>query len=405
MRYLTCALLFVVTACAAPPNTLPSPPPAASTQNNAAVSTSAPTPTRVSNNPSPAQSTEPPLLVANVTATPRPSDQPTATPFVVPTAQPTRTPGTAQFTQLMQGGCCVNPSWLPDSASIVFIDKPNSDAPTGLYQIKIDAPNVSSLWREGIALYSSDFEYAQIPEQAGTRIVRASDGQAWRINNRGRTVQISPDRTRVVWTETRETFPIENRVSNIMLANIDGSEPKRVVQVLRGGVSGWLDNNRLLLNGRASRETNDSTIFVYDLRDGARTELVSAERIRLTALSREGSWLAYAITNDKDAARNGLWVTRTDGTAARKLDFFGPLQWRDDNRFVYVPFESETLEGDAKQSHAFFEYDVETNTSRMLTPPGIPFTIASGDWALSPDGKKIVLVNAADNNLWLWRFP
>ena len=298
----------------------------------------------------------------------------------------------------MDGGCCVNPSWLPDSARVVFIDKPAADARTGLYQVAIDKPMTSTLWTERIAFYTSDYAYAQIPEQAGTRVIRVRDGQEWRIKNGGRSVQISPDRTRLAWTETRETFPIENRVSNIMLANLDGSEPKRLLQVLRGGVNSWLDENRLLVNGRASRETIESTLFVYDVRDGSRTDIVRAERLRLTAPSRGGSWIAYAITNDADASRNGLWVVRSDGTGARKLDFFGPLQWRDDTHFIYVPFEMNA------PSHAFYEYDVVTNESRRLTPPDVPFKIASGDWAVSPDGAKIIFVNAVDNNLWLWQF-
>ena len=330
------------------------------------------------------------------TQTRAPTQTPAPTHTASPIPPPTRVP--AQLSQLMDGGCCVNPSWLPDSARVVFIDKPAADARTGLYQVAIDKPMTSTLWTERIAFYTSDYAYAQIPEQAGTRVIRVRDGQEWRIKNGGRSVQISPDRTRLAWTETRETFPIENRVSNIMLANLDGSEPKRLLQVLRGGVNSWLDENRLLVNGRASRETIESTLFVYDVRDGSRTDIVRAERLRLTAPSRGGSWIAYAITNDADASRNGLWVVRSDGTGVRKLDFFGPLQWRDDTHFIYVPFEMNA------PSHAFYEYDVVTNESRRLTPPDAPFKIASGDWAVSPDGAKIIFVNAADNNLWLWQF-
>lgn len=339
----------------------------------------------------PARATAVPTRRATNTPTRTPA--PTNTPE--PTAPPTRPP--AQLSQLMDGGCCVNPQWAPDSQSIRFIDKPNADAPAGLYEIALNAPMASVLWNERIAFYTSDFAYAQIPEQAGTLLLRVSDGTLVRIKNGGRSVQISPDRTRLVWTETRETFPIENRVSNIMLANIDGSAPKRILQTLRGGVSGWLDDNRLLVNGRASRETNESTLFVYDLRDESRTEIVSAERTRLTAPSRGGTWIAYVITNDADATRNGLWVARTDGTNARKLDIFGSLQWRDDTRFIYTPFEMDA------PSHSFYEYNVETGVSRRLTLSAQPFKIASGDWSVSPDGSKIVFVNAVDNNLWLWR--
>jgi len=210
-------------------------------------------------------------------------------------------------------------------------------------------------------------------------------------------VQLSPDRTRLVWAESRDTFRIENRVTNIMLANIDGSDATRVTQLLRGGVSGWLDDTHLLLNGRKSRDTEDSTLLVYNLADGSETEIVQAERLRLTAPSRDGSWLAYAIVNDEDPERNGVWVVRTDGTDLRKMPFFGAVQWRDDTHLIYTPFELDM------PTHSFYEYDVETGATRRLTPEDQPFKIASGDWAVSPDGEKIVFVNAADNSLWVWQ--
>ncbi|MBI4671487.1 MAG: PD40 domain-containing protein [Chloroflexi bacterium] len=361
---------------ASPP---PSAPPAAKVAFTT-VPTSTSVPTRPNASPL-SQTTDTPTSTSTSTNTPAPT--------------PTPTRPSAQLSQLMDGGCCVSPFWAPDSQSVLFIDKPTATAPAGIYRVRLERPRQSELWTERIAFYTRELDYAQIPAQAGTRLIRVSDGQEVRIKNGGRTVQISPDRTRIVWTETRETFPIENRVSTIMLAKIDGSEPQRVLQTLRGGVSGWLDDNRLLVSGRASRDTTASTLFVYDLRDESQTEIVRAERLRLTAPSRGGTWIGYTLTSDPDPARNGLWVARSDGTDARKLDFFGPLQWRDDARFIYVPFEMDA------PMHAFYEYDVTTGETRRLTPPDQTFKIASGDWTVSPDGSKIVFVNAADNNLWL----
>jgi Tol biopolymer transport system component len=192
-------------------------------------------------------------------------------------------------------------------------------------------------------------------------------------------------------------------VGNIMLAPVDFDgegvgEVQRVTQLLRGGVSGWLDNNRVLMNGRLSRETDESTTMVYDLTTGEQTIIFTAERSRLTTVSRGGSWIAYVIVNDKDATRNGLWISRTDGTDARLVELFGAAQWRDDTRLIIAPFEMDA------PSHAFYEYNVETGETRRLTPPSESFKIASGDWSISPDGNKIVFVNAADNNLWVWMF-
>lgn len=297
----------------------------------------------------------------------------------------------------MDDGCCASPAWLPDSSGVLFIDKPTADAPVGMYQVRLDAPNESTLWSERIANYTRELDYAQIPAQAGTRLIRVSDGHEFRIPNGGRSVQLSPDRTRLAWAESRDTFPIENRVTNIMIANLDGSDARRVMQLWRGGVNGWLDDQHLLLSGRTSREAQDTTLLVYNPADGSRTEIAQAERLRLTAPSRDGTWVAYAIVDDPAPERNGVWIVRADGTAARKLPFFGPVQWRDDTHLIYVPFEMNT------PTHAFIEYAVETGATRRLTPEEQPFKIASGDWAVSPDGEKIVFVSAADNDLWVWR--
>lgn len=329
---------------------------------------------------------------------------PTGEPLANPTAIPTATPAPAQLIQLMDGMCCASPGWYSDSETVLFVDKPNPDASVGFYQININQPFKSELWNERIAFYTREFDYAQIPEQAGTRLIRISDGKEIRVPNGGRQVSFSPDRTRVIWTETRNTFPIENRVSNIMLAQIDFdgggvAKPERITQVLRGGVNGWVDNDRVLLNGRKSRETFASTTFIYDLAAGQEREIFTAERSRLTSLSRDGSWIAYVITNDEDASRNGLWVKRTDGAAEKKVALFGAPQWRDESRLVIAPFEM------GASSHSFWEYNVETGETRRLTPESDLFKIAAGDWSVSPDGKKIVFVNSADNNIWLWKLP
>lgn len=330
-----------------------------------------------------------------------PSETATLPPPITPVASSAQAGSSATLTQLTAGGCCPQPFWSSDSNAVLYLDKPTASSPTGYYRVPIDGAGIPApeLWSDRIAFYTNDLKFAIIPEAAGTRVIRLSDNKEFRIRNGGRQVQISPDGTRVVWVETRDTFPIENRVSNVMLANLDGSDPGRIMQMLRGGVTGWLDDHRLLMNGRLSRETEKSTLFVYDLTTGARTDLVTAERMRTTQPSPDGRWLLYSIVNDPDPALNGMWVVRMDGTQRKKLDLFGAVQWRDGSRFVYVPLEF------GAPSHAFYEYDAATGGARRLTPTeGPAFKIGNGDWDVSPDGNKIVFVNAADNNLWLWRF-
>lgn len=379
MKYLLCLMLLLSMAvgCSAP----------------AATNTPAPR-TQRNDVPTASNLNVPRQVTSAASATPTP-----VPPTIAPSATPAPTQVPAALTQLTSGGCCVQPFWYPDSESVLYLDKPAANAPTGFYRVMLDEADAPpELWSERIANYTGDMAFAIIPEAAGTRLIRLEDNKEFRIRNGGRGVQISPDRTRVVWTETRETFPAENRLSNVMLANIDGTNPKRVFQTMRGGVSGWLDNNRLLMTGRLSRDGFETTLFIYNLTDGTRTDLISAERLRQTTPSPDGSWLLYSIVNDPDASLNGLWMMRTDGTGKKKLDVFGAAQWRDGSRLIYAPLEP------GAPTHAFYEFAAETGATRRLTPADGPtFKIAAGDWDVSPDGNKIVFVNAADKNIWLWR--
>lgn len=319
--------------------------------------------------------------------------KPTNTPTQTPTPSPT-------LKQLTTGQCCTQPFWSPDSQQVLFIDKPDASAPTGIYAVDISAPTMPSLWSERVAFYTSDLKYAITPEGAFTLIEQLSDGQRWRIRTGGRSVLISPDRTRVVWNETPQTNPFENRVTTVMGANINGSDARPITTLLRGSVTAWLDNQRLLMTARLNRSSQEVSLFVYSLADGSRTELVKSERLRAVLPSPHGQWLAYSIVFDKTPEQNGIWLIRTEGGPAKKLDVFGAFQWRDGHRLIYVPLET------GKPSHAFYEYDANTGAARRLTDPNSsPFKIANGDWVVSPDGQKLVFLTAKDLNLWLWTFP
>ena len=255
------------------------------------------------------------------------------------------------------------------------------------------------MWNERVAFYTSDLKYAITPEGAFTIIEQLSDGQQWRIRTGGRNVLLSPDRTRVVWNETPQTNPFENRVTTVMGANRDGSDARPITSVLRGGATAWLDDQRLLMTARLNRNSQEVSLFSFSLVDGSRKELAQSERLRTVLPSPDGAWIAYSINFDKDASQNGLWLVRTAGGPAQKLDFFGAFQWRDIRHLIYVPLELD------KPNHAFYEYDVMSGASRQLSDPSRPFKIANGDWAVSPDGRKVVFLEAKDLNLWLWTFP
>jgi Tol biopolymer transport system component len=261
----------------------------------------------------------------------------------------------------------------------------------------VSAPATPKLFSERIAFYTSDMQYIISYDTTFATVERVSDGQKWRVRTGGRSVLLSPDRTRVIWTETPQSGPNEQRISTIMIANLDGSDVHIVGRMLRAGVSGWLDNQRLLMSARQDPKSQEVSLMVFSLVDGSSKILAKSERLRTVLASPGGTWVSYSIHFDSDKNNNGLWLVRTDGnTPATHVDFFGSFQWRDDQRIVYVPFELD------QPSNEFDEYNAATGARRRLTDQASgTFRIANGDWSISPDGHKIVFLDAKDFSLSL----
>jgi Tol biopolymer transport system component len=355
-----------------------------------------------------AAATSVPAPIPTIPATVVPATAPTVTPSAIPTGTPlppapTSTPSPTptpapKLTKLTEPNCCTQAFWSADSKRVLFIDKPNATSPSGYYAIDVDTPATPKLLTERIGFYTSDMQYVISYDAVNTTVERVSDGQQWRVRTGGRNVLLSPDRRRVVWSETPQTGPIEGRVTTIMVANLDGSDQHAVGNMLRAGVSAWLDNQRLLMSARQDPKSQLVSLMVFSLADGSTKVLTKSERLRNVLPSPGGTWVAYSIAFDSDKNQNGVWLVRTDGSVPpRKLDFFGSFQWRDDQRVIFVPLELD------QPSHEFHEYNAATGATRRLTNSAIsPFHIANGDWVVSPDGHKIVFLDAKDLSLSLW---
>lgn len=355
---------------------------------------------------------------ADPTATPQPS--PTATATAEPTATPTATtPPTAtptatatlepplQAIQLTDGGCCTQPFWSPDSQEVRFIDKPAAEEPVGIWGVPVDKPLAAPQFVTD-RLEESTASPRYLIETGGdvTIIERRSDGKRWTVPAGGRNVLISPDETRIAWAVTNNDAPSSSQVTALWLANLDGSGAQQIATLPRGGLSGWIDDDMLLISGRDSQEATEQYFAAYDLADGTRTELARAERLRGQVLSPSGGWLVYYITFDAEPAKNGLWVVRSDGGQSIQLgdDLFGSYQWRpcaqrctpEDDRLIIVPMQLDA------PLHRLVELSPATGEVRQLTDPAVtPFKIANGDWRISPDGRYVAFVESSDKNVWI----
>ena len=336
------------------------------------------------------------------TLLPPPTAAPTATPTSIPTPTPTPTPALRQLTT---GGCCTQPFWSPDSRWVIFVDKPAPDAPVGYWGVDTAAPgSAPQLLTERIAFYTSDLthlvEYGDretiIERLAGPLSDQVLD--RWTAPADGRSISISPGLTRIAWSEGNTDAPSELRVSEVWVADFDGTGARPVATLPRGGLSGWITDDRLLLSGRESLQSQETVLYAHSLIDDSLVELARSERPRGFQLSPDGRWLAYYVTLSDQAAENGLWLLRTDTGVRRPLgrELFGSYAWRDARRLLIIPFQLDA------QYHAFWEVDAETGEARLLVDPAVmSIKVANADWRVSPDGRQVVFVESGDRNLWL----
>ncbi len=391
-------LLILLTSCARTP--LTTPPPTATRESVARAE------------PSNVAPESRPRIAITATASPQSAQRPTATPLAspsptpppptaIPSPTPTPTPA-PQLRRLTSGGCCTQPFWAPGSDRVLYIDRPAPAAPLGIWGIDIRASAAPELWAAGVDYYTPDLAFRLAPDGDRVTIERLADGARWAIDTGGANLSISPGRQRVAWQRTNQDMPFEQRTAEVWVANLDGSEPRAVATMPRGGFRGWISDDHLLLEAQPSLDSRTEIFYAFSLLDNTLTELVRSERLQGTLLSPDGQWLAYYVALSNNPAENGLWLMRSDGTERRQLDpaLFGAYQWRDSDRLVLIPLGSGT------GAQSLWEYNAETGETRRLTDPqATPIQIANGDWRLSPDGRHIAYVASHDHNLWLLTLP
>jgi Tol biopolymer transport system component len=283
----------------------------------------------------------------------------------------------------------------------LFIDKPSAQGETGYYAVDIDHPQTPQP-AGPVGIYSPDRSLVAYPVDVRTIVEKLSTGDRWVMPNNGQAVEFSPDSRRVAWETEAISGPYDERQNEIFMANYDGTDAVKVARVYGGGFVSWLPRGtRIMFLGRPSLKTHDSTLTVLDLATNEAADLVSAERISGVRVSNDGNWVSYYISFNTDENRNGIWVQKTDGSGARKLDMWGAYQWRDDSHLLVIPARSSP-----DQAFEIWEVDAATGEKQKLTDAAVtPLNILNGDWRVSPDGKYVAFVNSVDRNLWLLELP
>lgn len=321
--------------------------------------------------------------------------------------QVTSTPVTASapaLRQLTEGGCCVQPVFSPDGQKVLFIDKPDAASPTGVYAVSLTNPKPPALQEAVIGFRSPDRTIVATIAGDQVDFINETNGNRWTVNTGGNWPRISPDNRQVLWVATDTEGPYDRRQSDIWLANLDGSNARKIFSIFGGGFTGWFpDSERVLFTGRDNPNDEKVTLFVYNVKNERRTNLFAHKRLRGGEISPGGSWIAFFITFADDPTENGLWLVSSDGATQRQLDLprFGGYQWQNDSTLLFIPMREP-----AEKSMQIWSIKASTGQTTTLTDPAqLSFSISNGDWDVSPDGQAVVFVSSADNNIWLITLP
>ena len=242
---------------------------------------------------------------------------------------------------------------------------------------------------------SPKLQWAVRPGNPQTVLERLTDGRSFTLPTAGADVQWSPAEQQVAYTRSDTSGNFDRRASRVFTAPVFGA-PKQVATLYGGGVSGWLDEQRLLLNGKMVPGTRDRQLWTQDIVSGKKVNLGSALNFRGLSANPDGTWVAYYVAFDS-ASRNGMFVQNTASGARRKLSEFGSYRWRDADSLVFIPLN------EANQAHVLREYIVSKNAWRTLG--SLSDQVRQGDWNISPDGEKLSYLSAKDGNVRVLPLP
>jgi hypothetical protein len=299
--------------------------------------------------------------------------------------------------QITSGNCCTQPYWNKESTEVRFLDQPSPDKPLGIWGVDLAQSETGPhLVTERLGIYSPDGSLIAYPDRnrGGAIIERLADGEQWEIDTQESRVTFTLDSQGLLWVESDQDAPSDSREETIWLAEVDGSNARAVFSARRTGIIAWLSDDELLMS-RSQDRTSTTQLFTLSLKDGVQTELMEVPRMRGMTLNPDQRYLVYYASFEAEAEQNGVWLIdlQNPTQAPQKLSFFGTYRWRDPQRLIYIPLDSDAT------SHDFYEYNILTRETRPLFPAGTNLIVANNDWQVSPDGRKIALVAAKGTEL------
>lgn len=308
--------------------------------------------------------------------------------------------------RLTEPGCCSGIWWSADGQKVLFVDKPDErDAAIwGVDAVSGELAPYSSV----VGILQHHDRYAIVPQHRTLQSVTLHDretGESWDLIGVGLLPFISPDGTQLAYDgrRTHLSRSVNPRPAPLVVAALDGSNPRTLNSVYGGGIIDWFpDGSGLLVIGTLAESRQLPSLWLVDVATGAMEKLVDSAFLRNVSLSPDGAWVAFLRFFEEDSALNTTWAVNVHTGERRRLDFVGGYAWveTEGNTLVYVPARDAPEAG-----FAVWKLDVATGERiRLADPEQTPLFIANGDWALAGDGRRLAFVSAKDYAIWLLEF-
>jgi Peptidase family M23 len=289
-------------------------------------------------------------------------------------------------------GCCVTPFWSADSSRVMFIDKPNAN-PAAIYSIVAAKSSTPQRELSSVVRLSPSQQYAVLSGSSRSQLEHLPSGE--RVQVPASSVVFSPSEQQVAWVVSSQGGRFDTTRSLVYVASLSRTPrlklgaPKQVQVLYGGGISGWLSERELLVNGKTSPQTRDRQMWRLELGSLKRQVYAQALNFRGVLVSPDGRFVLYYVAFDS-RSRNGLFVLDTRSNTIQKLPWLGSYRFRDSSRVVFIPMQSAA-------THQVFEWDSSQNTQRLVVD--LQSKVAGDDWQVSPNGSSLVWVNAGTRRL------